>query len=93
LKAFTMRRDCHIARGTRRRPRAAPNAPTVFKPLASINSSGQPSLGHTRASMPRAVPTNSTSAAASRAFTSSAIATPGNRCPPVPPPAMSSFTS
>ena len=53
------------------------------------SSSLQPRAGTTRASTPRAVPTNTTSTSA-RPWTASATATAGKTWPPVPPPAMRS---
>ena len=51
-------------------------------------SSAKPAAGTARASMPRAVPANVTIASGRRARISRAMASPGNRCPPVPPPAI-----
>ena len=61
-------------------------------PSTSSVARGYPSSGRTRFSSPRSVPTKSTSWRRSRFIKASATATPGKRCPPVPPPAMIIFT-
>src|ERR1041384_2512971 len=70
-----------------------PRTPLPFKPFTGISSSGKPAAGTARTSMPCAVPMNKTSVIASRLLNSCATASPGKRCPPVPPPATITRTS
>src|SRR6266404_7043221 len=65
--------------------------PIPLRPAERIVSRRNPACGTKRASIPRSVPTNTTSLSAPRAIHSRAIASAGKTCPPVPPPAISSF--
>src|SRR5438105_4113603 len=82
--------DCQKARGRRNRPMRNPSRPIRLSGPTSMISSGYPAFGTSRASIPRADPTNSTSLRGWRVFTSSPSASPGKRWPPVPPPATRS---
>ena len=73
-------------RAARRAARATIDLP--FSPALRITSSSNPSRGTTRASRPRAVPQTSPARPAARRRISRATAIPGYRCPPVPPPAI-----
>src|SRR5688500_940663 len=76
--------------GTSVAPRISAFSDLPFRPALRITSSSNPSCGTTRASMPADVPANVTFASAS--FCSSrATAMPGYRCPPVPPPAITTL--
>src|SRR5579883_2259312 len=66
--------------------------PFPFNPATRIVSSGSPACGTSFISIPRCVPTKTTSRSAPREIHSRAIAIAGNTCPPVPPPAISNFT-
>src|SRR3989441_11549113 len=69
--------------------RVAP--PLPFRPPTRSVSSGSPACGTNFISIPRCVPTSTTSLSVPRDIHSLAIAIAGNTWPPVPPPAMSSF--
>jgi hypothetical protein len=58
-------------------PRASDASDFPFSPALRITSSGNPSRGITRASIPAAVPTNATCASGTRASSSRATAMPG----------------
>src|SRR5271165_622731 len=66
--------------------------PLPFNPATRRVSSGNPAAGTRRISMPRCVPTRTTSRSLPRESHSWAMAMAGKTWPPVPPPAMSSFT-
>src|SRR5215470_7180436 len=65
--------------------------PLPLSPAARRVSSGSPAWGTSFISMPRCVPTSTTSLSLPRESHSRAIAMAGNTWPPVPPPAISSF--
>src|SRR6185369_16781966 len=54
-------------------------------------TSSKPAFGTAHDSMPRSAPKNTTSSATPLSRASSATANPGNKCPPVPPPAIATF--
>src|SRR5256884_2453726 len=66
--------------------------PLPFKPATRNVSSGSPACGTSFISIPRSVPTSTTSLSFPLASHSRAIASAGKTCPPVPPPAISNFT-
>src|SRR5216110_2120325 len=66
--------------------------PLPFKPATRSVSSGSPACGTSFISIPRSVPTSTTSLSLPLASHSRAIASAGKTCPPVPPPAISNFT-
>src|ERR1700736_92521 len=66
--------------------------PFPFSPATRSVSSGSPACGTSFISIPRFVPTNTTSLSLPRDNHSRAIAIAGKTCPPVPPPAIRSFT-
>src|SRR2546422_9213835 len=66
--------------------------PLPFNPATRSVSSGSPAWGTSFISIPRSVPTSTTSLSVPRDIHSCAIAIAGNTCPPVPPPAISNFT-
>src|SRR5437879_409392 len=66
--------------------------PLPFKPATRSVSSGSPASGTSFISIPRSVPTSTTSLSFPLASHSRAIASAGKTCPPVPPPAIKSFT-
>src|SRR5437879_497999 len=68
-----------------------PIRPIRLSGPTSMISSGYPAFGTSRASMPRADPTKSTSLRGWRVFTSSPSARPGKRGPAVPAPATTSL--
>src|SRR5690349_18246642 len=65
--------------------------PMPLRPADRINSSLKPASGTSRDSIPRCVPTKTTSLFSSRLSHSRATAIAGITWPPVPPPAMSNF--
>src|SRR5207302_9490864 len=65
--------------------------PIPLRPAERINSSLRPASGTSRDSIPRWVPTKTTSLLLSRLSHSHATAIAGITCPPMPPPAMSKF--
>src|SRR5260370_9242749 len=67
--------------------------PLPFKPATRNVSSGSPVCGTSFISIPRSVPTSTTSLSLPLDSHSCAIASAGKTCPPVPPPAISSFIS
>src|SRR5579863_3608492 len=66
--------------------------PLPFNPPARSVSSGSPAWGTSFISIPRCVPTSTTSLSLPLDNHSRAIAIAGKTCPPVPPPAIKSFT-
>src|SRR6266576_1543269 len=66
--------------------------PLPFKPATRNVSSGSPACGTSFISIPRSVPTSRTSLSLPLESHSCAIASAGKTCPPVPPPAIRSFT-
>ena len=68
-------------------------APTPLMPPTGNVCKLNPSFGTILASIPCSAPTNNIEEAGSRRSISRATAMPGNRCPPVPPPAMITFMS
>src|SRR5713101_4630168 len=66
--------------------------PLPFKPATRSVSSGSPACGTSFISIPRCVPTSTTSLSLPLESHSCAIASAGKTCPPVPPPAISNFT-
>src|SRR6266849_2311008 len=66
--------------------------PLPFKPATRNVSSGSPACGTSFISIPRCVPTSTTSLSLPLESHSCAIASAGKTCPPVPPPAISNFT-
>src|ERR1700688_775900 len=66
--------------------------PLPFSPATRSVSSGSPAGGTSFISIPRVVPTSTTSLSLPRDNHSRAIAIAGKTCPPVPPPAINSFT-
>src|SRR5215467_2551450 len=70
--------------------RVAP--PLPLSPATRRVSSGRPACGTSLISIPRSVPTSTTSLSFPRASHSRAMASAGKTCPPVPPPAIRSFT-
>jgi hypothetical protein len=81
----------HATPTARHAAQSACAMPPQFRPRncsAGIKRKANPKGGIISFSMPCCVPTNKTSAPNSRRATS-ATATPGNRCPPVPPAARS----
>src|SRR6202140_3949857 len=66
--------------------------PLPFNPATRSVSSGSPACGTSFISIPRVVPTSATSLSVPRDNHSRAIAIGGKTCPPVPPPAINSFT-
>src|SRR5437879_2338707 len=66
--------------------------PLPFKPATRSVSSGSPACGTSFISIPRCVPTNTTSLSLALESHSCAMASDGKTCPPVPPPAISNFT-
>src|SRR6267378_3016591 len=66
--------------------------PFPFKPATRSVSRGSPACGTNFISIPRSVPTSTTSLWFPLASHSCAIANAGKTCPPVPPPAISNFT-
>src|SRR6202521_5191476 len=66
--------------------------PLPFSPATRNVSSGSPACGTSFISIPRFVPTSTTSLSLPRDNHSLAIAIAGKTCPPVPPPAINSFT-
>src|SRR5260370_25533609 len=67
--------------------------PLPFKPATRNVSSGSPVCGTSFISIPRSVPTSTTSLSLPLDSHSCAIASAGKTCPPVPPPAIKSFIS
>src|SRR3984893_3248883 len=65
--------------------------PIPLRPAERISSSWKPASGTRRDSIPRCVPTKTTSLFSSRLSHSRATAMAGITWPPVPPPAMSNF--
>src|SRR6202163_1348580 len=65
--------------------------PLPFSPATRSVSSGSPACGTSFISIPRVVPTSTTSLSLPRDNHSRAIAIAGKTCPPVPPPAINSF--
>src|SRR5579859_1802572 len=65
--------------------------PLPFRPATRSVSSGKPACGASFISIPRSVPTSTTSLSFPRASHSRAIASAGKTCPPVPPPAINNF--
>src|SRR5580765_5307121 len=65
--------------------------PLPFSPAARKVSSGSPACGTSFISIPRCVPTSTTSLSPPRDSHSLAIAIAGKTWPPVPPPAISNF--
>src|SRR5216683_655737 len=66
--------------------------PLPFKPATRSVSNGSPACGTSFISIPRCVPTSTTSLPIPLKSHSCAIASAGKTCPPVPPPAISNFT-
>src|SRR6267378_2477113 len=66
--------------------------PFPFKPATRSVSRGSPACGTNFISIPRSVPTSTTSLSLPLASHSRAIASAGKTCPPVPPPAINNFT-
>src|SRR6266851_5772503 len=66
--------------------------PLPFKPATRSVSNGSPACGTSFISIPRCVPTNTTSLSLPLESHSCAMASAGKTCPPVPPPAISNFT-
>src|SRR5882757_8220397 len=66
--------------------------PLPLSPAARSVSSGSPAWGTSFISIPRCVPTSTTSLSLPLDNHSRAIAIAGKTCPPVPPPAIKSFT-
>src|SRR5882724_1378382 len=66
--------------------------PLPFSPATRSVSSGSPACGTSFISIPRCVPTSTTSLPIPLESHSRAIAIAGKTCPPVPPPAISNFT-
>src|SRR5947207_12746280 len=66
--------------------------PLPLSPATRRVSSGRPACGTSFISIPRSVPTSTTSLSFPRASHSRAMASAGKTCPPVPPPAISNFT-
>src|SRR5580700_2596399 len=83
--------ESHIAGTSFAVLRASFIPPMPLSPAERIVSSGNPASGTRRASIPRCVPTNTTSLSPSRDIHSRATARAGNTWPPVPPPAINSF--
>src|SRR5689334_21659434 len=71
---------------------ASVKPPLPLRPAARKVSSGSPACGTSFISIPRCVPTSTTSLSAPRESHSRAIAIAGKTWPPVPPPAISNFT-
>src|SRR6266849_5199002 len=67
--------------------------PLPFRPATRSVSSGNPACGTSLISIPRCVPTSTTSLPTPLESHSCAIAIAGKTCPPVPPPAISNFTA
>src|SRR5467141_2674412 len=67
--------------------------PLPFNPATRSVSNGSPACGTSFISIPRCVPTSTTSLSVPLESHSCAIASAGKTCPPVPPPAISSFIS
>src|SRR5712691_4973911 len=67
--------------------------PLPFNPATRSVSSGRPACGTSFISIPRSVPTSTTSLSLPLDSHSCAIASAGKTCPPVPPPAINSFIS
>src|SRR5882724_7286426 len=67
--------------------------PLPFSPATRIVSSGSPACCTSFISIPRCVPTSTTSLPVPLESHSCAIAIAGKTCPPVPPPAISNFTA
>src|SRR5580658_3287481 len=65
--------------------------PFPFRPATRNVSSGRPASGTSFISIPRSVPTSTTSLSLPRESHSFAIASAGITWPPVPPPAIRSF--
>ena len=84
-------KESHIAGASFARFRANFIPPIPLRPAERMVSSGNPASGTSRASIPRWVPTITTSLSSPRAIHSRATASAGKTCPPVPPPAISSF--
>src|SRR6266478_57498 len=66
--------------------------PLPFSPATRSVSRGNPACGTSFISIPRCVPTSTTSLPIPLESHSCAIASAGKTCPPVPPPAISNFT-
>src|SRR6266478_5677472 len=66
--------------------------PLPFRPATRKVSSGSPACGTSFISIPRCVPTSTTSLSFPLESHSCAIASAGKTCPPVPPPAINNFT-
>src|SRR6266478_8985046 len=66
--------------------------PLPFRPATRSVSSGNPACSTNFISIPRCVPTSTTSLPIPLESHSCAIAIAGKTCPPVPPPAISNFT-
>src|SRR6202166_3214718 len=66
--------------------------PLPFRPATRSVSSGRPACGTSFISIPRVVPTSTTSLSLPRDNHSRAIAIAGKTCPLLPPPAINSFT-
>src|SRR3984957_2957564 len=71
---------------------ASVTPPLPLSPPARSVSSGSPACGTSFTSIPRWVPTSTTSLSLPLDNHSRAIAIAGKTCPPVPPPAIKSFT-
>src|SRR6266436_2689090 len=66
--------------------------PLPFRPATRSVSSGSPACGTSFISIPRCVPTSTTSLSVPLERHSWAIASAGKTCPPLQPPAISNFT-
>src|SRR5882724_9747472 len=67
--------------------------PLPFSPATRSVSRGSPACGTSLISIPRCVPTSTTSLPTPLESHSCAIAIAGKTCPPVPPPAINNFTA
>src|SRR6202521_1321548 len=86
------RRASIIAGTSIARFRSSVAPPLPFKPATRSVSSGSPACGTSFISIPRCVPTSTTSLSFPLESHSCAMASAGKTCPPVPPPAISNFT-
>src|SRR6266851_2145496 len=87
-----MRRASSIAGASIATFRSSVAPPLPFNPATRSVSSGSPACGTSLISIPRSVPTSTTSLSSPLESHSCAIASAGKTCPPVPPPAIRSFT-
>src|SRR6266849_1495323 len=86
------RRASSIAGASIAKFRRSVAPPLPFSPATRSVSNGSPACGTSFISIPRCVPTSTTSLSVPLESHSCAIASAGKTCPPVPPPAISNFT-